>query len=413
MEWNDMPQQVLFALEMLEKAGYEAALVGGCVRDRIMGRAPGDYDITTSALPEETMRVFEKERIVPTGIRHGTVMLVRGGLPMEITTFREDGEYTDMRRPDSVRFTRSLKEDVLRRDFTMNALAWELGKGVIDHTGGARDIRAGLIRAVGEPERRFTEDALRILRAVRFSAQLGFEIEEDTDRALRALHGNIGRIAAERVRIEMEKTVCGKFAAETLIKYGDILRARLLGGERIADGKWEEGARRLREVGSLHCGGAVGEEKAGAALCWSALLLPMGAQGSYDALGALRTDKATAQGVRDRISLAQGPLDSLYDLRCAVGDHGMETARDAVLLRYAFDLPARQNALGLLSRIQNEKMPCTAAELAVGGKDLMAEGLRGRQIGLAMAALLDEVRAGRVPNEREALLKRAEQLRNT
>ena len=123
MEWKNLPAQALFALEKLEKAGFEAALVGGCVRDRLMGRVPGDYDIATSALPEETLKVFEGERTVPTGLKHGTVMLVYDGMPMEITTFREDGEYTDMRRPDSVRFTRSLKEDVLRRDFTMNALA--------------------------------------------------------------------------------------------------------------------------------------------------------------------------------------------------------------------------------------------------------------------------------------------------
>lgn len=409
MEWTGLPGPVLFALERLEKAGYEAALVGGCVRDRIMGRTPGDYDIATSAEPEETLRVFEGVRTAPTGLKHGTVMVIYEGMPMEITTFRQDGEYTDMRRPDSVRFTRSLREDVLRRDFTMNAMAWELGRGVIDHTGGAADIEKKIIRAVGEPERRFNEDALRILRAVRFSAQLGFAIEAETDRALRALHGNIGRIAAERVRVEIEKTICGKFAAETLMEYGDILRARLLGGERITDGQWEEGVRRLRELGSLHCG----EEKGGAMLCWAALLLPMGAQGACDALDALRADKATVSGVQRRIALAAGPLDSLYALRCAVGDYGMETARDAALLRYAFDLPARQNALGLLAHIQNEKMPCAMAEVFIGGSELMKMGVSGPQIGRLLSALLDEVRAGRVPNEREALLKRAERLRNT
>lgn len=399
MEWKKLPAQALFALEKLEKAGFEAALVGGCVRDRLMGRVPGDYDIATSALPEETLKVFEGERTVPTGLKHGTVMLVYEGMPMEITTFREDGEYTDMRRPDSVRFTRSLKEDVLRRDFTMNALAWEREKGVIDHTGGAEDIKKGLIRAVGEPARRFSEDALRILRAVRFSAQLGFAVEEDTEQAAFALQENIGRIAAERVRVEMEKTLQGKNAAQAMAKYRDILRPRLLCGAEMSDEQWAQAAERLGKLPG-----------AGTALAWAALLMSVGAQKAQETLQALRMDKATAQGACRCITLAAGALDTLYALRCAVGDMGMDCARDAVQLKYAFDEGKKQEMLALLGRIGAEKMPCTAAEMAVGGAELMKMGLRGREVGRMMAMLLDDVRAGRTPNEREALLARADKI---
>ena len=396
MEWQDLPVQALFALEKLEQAGFEAALVGGCVRDRLMGRTPGDYDIATSALPEETLRVFAGERTVPTGLQHGTVMLVYEGMPMEITTFREDGEYTDMRRPDSVRFTRSLKEDVRRRDFTMNALAWEREKGVIDHTGGAEDINNGLIRAVGVPERRFSEDALRILRAVRFSAQLGFKVEKETEQAAFALQENIGRIAAERVRAEMEKTLRGRFAAQMIGKYRDILRPRLLCAGEIGNEQWALAAERL---GKLPC--------ADAALSWAALLAVVGAQRAQETLQALRMDKATAQSACRCIALADDALDTLHALRCAAGDMGMDCARNAVRLKFAFDAGKRQEMLALLGRIESEKLPCTAAEMDIGGADLMETGLRGREVGRMMALLLDDVRAGRIPNRREALLARA------
>ena len=252
---------------------------------------------------------------------------------------------------------------------------------------------------MGEPKKRFSEDALRILRAVRFSAQLGFKVEEETEQAAFALQENIGRIAAERVRVEMEKTLLGRFGAQALAKYRDILRPRLLCGGEISDEQWARAAERL---GKLPC--------AGAALVWAVLLLSAGAQKAQETLQALRMDKATAQGACRCITLAEGALDTLYDLRCAVGDMGMECAQDAVRLKYAFEEEKRQEMLALLGRIAAEKMPCKAAELAIGGAELMKMGLRGRDIGLVMASLLDDVRAGRIPNERGALLVRAEQI---
>lgn len=400
MEWNDLPQPVRFALNRLEEAGYEAALVGGCVRDRIMGRAPGDYDITTSAAPEETLEVFRDQRTVPTGLKHGTVTVVYGGMGMEITSFRQDGTYTDMRRPDSVRFTRSLREDVLRRDFTMNALAWEQGRGVIDHTGGLEDIRKKGIRAVGEPERRFTEDALRILRAVRFSAQMGFAIEEKTRSAVFRLQDNVGRIAVERVRVEMEKTLLGAWAARALAEYRDVLRPRILGGERLGDEGWAAAAQRIADL----------PQGAQPVLAWAALLLEMGPEGAEQALRALRADNATTHGAARRIALAwQGP-ETLYALRRAVGEDGFDAVQDAICLR-SFSAPQkREDALLRLGQIRAQQMPCAVADLAVGGRDLIALGVQGRAVGAALQALLEEVLQGHLPNEREALLRVAKEL---
>lgn len=399
MERRDVPVQTLFALERLTAAGYEAALVGGCVRDRLMGRTPGDYDIATSALPEETMAVFEGERIVPTGLKHGTVTLVYREMAMEITTFREDGEYSDMRRPDSVRFTRSLQTDVLRRDFTMNALAWEIDRGVVDYTGGERDIRAKRICAVGDPKRRFQEDALRILRAVRFGAQLGFALEEETDAAARNMQENVRHVAPERVRVEMEKTLLGGHAARTLRAYRDVLRPRLGCGQSMSDGQWDEAAGRIERSGAAAQGNAV--------LLWSALLYSAGEEEAAQSLHALRADNATIQGVRERIRLSRRELCGQYEMRCAVGDCGAGAARDAALLRYAFDAQACAQALCTLERILEEKMPCAMAELAVGGREMGALGLRGREIGDMLRELLDAVRAGRIANEKCALTEYA------
>ena len=180
-----LPPQVNMALSMLNSAGYEAYLVGGAVRDHVReGRRGSDWDIATSAFPGEVERVFGGFRLIGTGMKHGTVTVMIDGMPLEITTYRVDGSYSDHRRPDFVRFTRSLLKDVERRDFTMNALAYHPGSGVVDLVGGVEDIRAGLIRCVGEPGRRFREDALRILRALRFASGLGMEIHAETAAAI-------------------------------------------------------------------------------------------------------------------------------------------------------------------------------------------------------------------------------------
>ncbi len=383
---QSLPGGVVFALKRLEDAGFEAALVGGCVRDRLMGRAPGDYDMTTSATPEEMLRVFADTRTIPTGLKHGTLTVLHEGTPIEITTFREDGEYIDLRRPESVRFTRSLREDVLRRDFTMNALAWERKKGVIDYVGGMRDIENGIIRAVGEPKRRFSEDALRILRAVRFAAQLGFEIERETAKAALELRENVDKIAAERVKVEFEKLLRGAWAEQVLWQYCEILRPRIACA--LSDEQWAASCARIGRLRGKNL-----------PLLWAALLMDVGAERAQEALTALRADNATMQGAGRRILAAQEDLSQEYMLRKLCGKFGAECVRDAIWLKNAGDER-------LLDRIIAEKRPCAVGDLAVSGRDLMALGLRGKEIGAALDGLLEQVLRGMIPNERESLLRR-------
>lgn len=201
----EMPQEVKAVIRRIEQSGFEAYAVGGCVRDCILGRAPQDWDITTSALPEQIKAVFE--RTIDTGIQHGTVTVMIGKNGYEITTYRIDGEYKDCRHPEQVEFSASLKDDLKRRDFTINAMAYNDRDGLVDEFEGVKDLERGIIRCVGDARERFTEDALRMMRAVRFSAQLGFEIEQNTYSAISELAPSISRVSMERIQAELVKTL--------------------------------------------------------------------------------------------------------------------------------------------------------------------------------------------------------------
>lgn len=218
-----LPSYVVTALDCLSSAGYEAYIVGGCVRDSFLGRIPDDWDITTSAKPEETLKVFENFKTIETGLKHGTVTVIIEGSQLEITTMRVDGEYSDNRRPDSVSFTENITLDLSRRDFTTNAIAYNPQKGIVDPFGGAEDIKKGIIKCVGNPEKRFREDALRIIRGIRFSSVLGFEIEEETSRAIKEMKSLLNNVAAERKRVELLKLLCGKDAKRILLTYPQVI----------------------------------------------------------------------------------------------------------------------------------------------------------------------------------------------
>lgn len=213
------------AIELLQNNGYEAYYVGGCVRDYLMEKQPSDIDITTSAEPQETIRVFKDYKVIETGLKHGTVTVIINFLPLEITTFRIDGDYSDNRRPDNVNFTKSLKLDLARRDFTMNAIAYNPQSGFVDYFGGENDIQNKVVCCVGNAKERFGEDSLRILRAVRFSSQLGFEIERETRKALLTQKELLKNISAERVSTELQKLLLGENIKEVFMQYADIIGA--------------------------------------------------------------------------------------------------------------------------------------------------------------------------------------------
>lgn len=218
-----LPSPVEQAIGRLNAAGYEAYAVGGCVRDSLMNRTPNDWDITTSATPEQTRAVFDGVSVIETGIRHGTVTVLLDGQPLEITTYRIDGSYSDSRHPDEVRFTASLKEDLARRDFTVNALAYHPNAGIVDCFGGVEDLTQNIIRCVGEPDKRFTEDALRVMRGVRFASQLSFSLEPATEISLRKHAPLLQKVAAERLRVELMKLLCGSQVLKILLDFPHVL----------------------------------------------------------------------------------------------------------------------------------------------------------------------------------------------
>lgn len=223
MKFNiEVPAPVCFIIHKLEKHGYEAYMVGGCVRDSVLGRKPHDYDICTSAKPDEILKVFPDKEIIPTGLQHGTVTILINNEPFEVTTYRIDGKYSDNRRPDKVKFTSNLIEDLKRRDFTINAMAYNPGTGLVDLFGGLEDIKYEKIQCVGSAEERFAEDALRILRAIRFASQLDFTIMPGTDRAIHQQYKNLGNISAERINSEFCKiALSGGFCVQLLL-YKDV-----------------------------------------------------------------------------------------------------------------------------------------------------------------------------------------------
>lgn len=219
----ELPEYVKRALDLLREGGAEGWLVGGCVRDAMLGRKPDDFDVAVSTPPQETARIFKDYKVVPTGLKHGTVTVLIDGRPLELTTFRRDGEYADSRHPAEVTFVSDVESDLARRDFTVNAAAWSPDRGLCDPFGAAKDAQNGVIRCVGDPVKRFGEDALRILRALRFASILGFEIEENTENAIRKMHRTLADISRERVRDEFCKLICGKGSVGVLLSYKEVI----------------------------------------------------------------------------------------------------------------------------------------------------------------------------------------------
>jgi tRNA nucleotidyltransferase (CCA-adding enzyme) len=377
-----LPDAVLSAIKRLEDAGHEAFTVGGCVRDFLMGRAPTDYDLATSALPEEVMAALPGERIVPTGLKHGTVTLVTRGMAIEITTYRVDGAYLDHRRPAGVRFTASLEEDLKRRDFTVNAIAYSPSRGYVDPAGGRRDIEAKVIRAVGDAASRFREDALRILRALRFAARLGFAIEPDTALALTALKDTLFFVARERVGAEIEGFALGPGAALVARAHRDVLEAALPELRRVGPDGWARALLLLERA------------PAEPAARLAALLSPLG-PGAEGALWSLRRPaKQIGRAVRLVEWLGRPEVSPAR----ALGALGPEDAGALIQMRGGDG--------AALARLIEADACVTVAQLAVNGRDLMALGISGPAVGRTLERLLNEVIDG-APNDRAALLSRA------
>ena len=408
-----VPAGAAQALERLHRAGHEAWLVGGCVRDRLLGREPKDYDVTTSALPEETERVFAGETLIETGLKHGTVTVILAGEPVEITTYRVDGTYSDGRRPDSVTFTRSLAEDAARRDFTINAMAYAPDLGLWDGCGGREDLDRGLIRCVGDPETRFREDALRILRALRFAAQLDFALEPATLAAARKTAPLLKKVAAERITAELEKLLCGPAAGRVLTLCPDILGTVLPELAPLA-----EPARRTVPPGGdlLLCLAASLDRLPPRLTVRLAALLRCGER----LTGSAAEGDGPARRILDRLRFPRRVQEESLSLT-ALWEREPEAGRPGVLrrlsqlgerlyfdwldLRRAEAPSAALDGTEALARSLLAEGACLSVrDLAVNGRDLLALGWAGPSLGRAMEALLIRVQAGELPNRRDALL---------
>lgn len=389
-----IPPYLLDIVSRLESCGFEAYLVGGCVRDELMGRTPDDYDITSSARPDELCRVFSDYRIIETGIKHGTVTVCCDDGMTEITTFRIDGEYHDCRRPDSVSFTRDVTEDLSRRDFTVNAMAYSPTRGLCDPFGGERDIAARRIVCVGEPQLRFSEDALRIMRAVRFSSVLGFEIEENSAAAARRMAHLLDGISRERIFVELSKLLCGIDAPRVLADFPDIISSAVpsLSEETICRGG--------EFIGSAPRDAAVRL----ALLC--AIEDPHAAdRTAHRVFTSLKSSVADRRRAEELC--AQLPFELPTDdagVRRLMSRMPNENIQSYATLRGILFGDAVEDFLKRFKRVR-ESSPCVSISgLAVGGNDVMSLlGVRGQTVGKLLSALLERVIDGDVQNTREAL----------
>ncbi|MBR4626667.1 MAG: CCA tRNA nucleotidyltransferase [Ruminococcus sp.] len=428
-------------LAALEQAGFRAYYVGGCVRDSIMGRAIHDTDITTDALPEQTMAVFSGHTVIPTGLKHGTVTVLSGGIPYEITTFRIDGSYTDSRRPDSVDFTRNIEDDLARRDFTMNAIAMDSRGNTVDPFGGRADIADGIIRCVGDPEQRFTEDALRILRAARFASQLGFAIETDTAAAMHSLSGRLDNISRERVREEFDKLLCGRFSTKVLLEYRDII-ARIVPEIVPCFGFEQHSHYHKYDVYShiVHTIEAVPEDDL---LLRRAMFFhdigkprmftldengeghfkghaPLSAEMAESIMKRLCYDKHTIWRTCRLISLHSEKIRDEIKLRKLLSVLGEEDFCKLMEFKKADN--CGKNDFVLAENIQfdsyiekarslvREGFCLSLSQLAVSGNDMLTCGITGKRVGEVLGILLNKVIEGELPNDRQALTEYAGRL---
>ena len=437
-----VPPRAAAALEALEKAGFESWVVGGCVRDALLGREPHDWDIATAAVPAEGMAVFAGERVIETGLRHGTFTLLTPEGPLEITTFRTEGDYSDRRHPDAVTFVRDIREDLSRRDFTVNAMAYSPRRGLRDDFGGREDLERGIIRCVGDPDARLGEDALRILRALRFAARYGFSVEAETAAALRRNQELLNRISPERVFAELRGLVCGAGAGEVLLAFPEVIFAvlpELAPMEGFDQGMpenhqydvWGHTAHALdliepdpvlRLVMLFHDGGKperFTRDAAGRAHFHGHP--ERGAEIADAALRRLRCDNLTRQTVVTLVRWhdfrSEGSRRALRRLLARIGPENMARLRAVRTADAGAHTPAARDRMlarvreddVLLGEILSEGTCLTVKDLAVGGKDLDMDP--GPAVGAVLRRLLDEVLDETLPNEREALLRRAETLR--
>lgn len=438
---EEFGSSAVFALNTLEKNGFEAYLVGGSVRDYLMDMPLGDKDITTNATPEEVHGVFSGFRVIDTGFRHGTVTVLIDGEPIEITTYRTESKYGDNRHPDSVAFSKSFSDDVLRRDFTMNGIGISADGKIRDEVGGQKDIENKIIRAIGAPDDRFSEDALRIMRAVRFASVLGFEIEKNTEKAVLEKRELLKNISAERKRDELLKLINGKNAEKILLKYREII-AECIPEIQCEFDFSQHNRHHIFDV-YTHSVKALASAKDDANIRMALLLHDIGkpVTAKYDEKGEMhfkchaQKSFEFAEEILTRLRFSNAEKDEILTLikyhdipfMCEDMKTVSEKRVKRIVSKFGKDLSLKllevrrcdnlaQNPeyfLGntfysdcerLIEEIVGEGDCLTLKDLAVDGNDLLNLGLSGKKIGEILNLLLENVLDGTLPNEKNVLL---------
>ena len=428
-----LPENVIGCIRLLEQAGFCAYAVGGCVRDALLGLTPHDYDLCTNALPEDTVRVFSQYRLVRSGEKHGTVGVVMDGEVIEITTFRTEGGYQDGRHPDWVRFVPGLEEDLARRDFTVNAMAYNPTTGYVDPFGGQADLKNKILRTVGEPAARFTEDALRVLRGVRFAVRFGLQPERETERAMAELSPLMDRLARERIFDELCKLL-PLITAKELRRYVPVLAAAI---PELAPmvGFLQHTPHHAYDV-FTHTALVVEGTNSDLALRWAALLHDAGKPAAFtmdengrghfkghahlsaeiaDAvLHRLKAPTALREAAVLLIRQHMTPLEpDKRILRRRLGQYGKETVYKMLALQKADFAgkgvvdsdPKFSQVEALLEEILAEEACFSLKDLAVNGQDLIKLGFQpGPKMGACLNYLLEQVMDEKLPNEKAALL---------
>lgn len=430
-----LPKNISIIIERLEEAGHEAYCVGGAVRDCLMGLTPDDWDITTSALPEDIRKLFSDYRTIDTGLKHGTLTVIIDHTPYEITTYRIDGTYEDNRHPDNVHFTKTLAEDLARRDFTVNAIAYNPRVGTVDLFNGQDHIYNSIIKTVGKPDKRFTEDALRIVRALRFSSVLGFRIDDETKSSIHKNKELLKNISVERLSVELVKLLCGKNAFNVLMEFPDVLSVIIPEiepavnfkqyGEKHAYNVWEHichtvdtipADKTLRLTMLLHDLGKVPTHKLnenGDSTFKNHA--PIGGEMAKKILTELKFDKKTINRVSFLVANHDfEPPESKLLLKKHLKTKTPEDIRTLLTIKksdrgalsekYRDISEGTTRTLLWLNEIEDNNECCNISQLAVNGNDLIKQGIKGEAIGKRLEILLDAVIEGKVENKKSLLL---------
>ena len=430
-----VPEKAEIIFELLQTKGFECFLVGGCVRDMIMGIEPHDIDITTNATPDEVKAVFSDFHTLDIGIKHGTVTVMNDGEPVEITTYRKESTYSDGRHPDAVTFSKNINDDLSRRDFTSNAIAYSPSVGIVDPFSGMDDIENKILRCVGNPVERFEEDSLRILRGLRFASVLGFSIDKATEEAMYSCRELINIVSPERIFTEISKLICGKNAGKIISRYSDILAVAL---PEIKDMKGFE-QHNFHHIYDVlnHTAKVVDSVHPAVDLRFAALFHDCGKPDCFsidengvghfyshasisgrkaeEALTRLRCDNATKDKVVKLVKIHDTPIEpDSKTVKKKLQKYGEEIFFDLIKLQRADNMGLspeflyRQETYDKLEEIARqviEENQCfSLKDLAVGGRDMISLGLKGKDIGTALDELLKAVIEEKCNNDKESLM---------